>query len=59
MRRAVAVATEALEDGLVNAPLQIKTQVYPTGSPGQVHSDSREVIVEVSPGCPNNCCDEQ
>ncbi|CAM2186160.1 hypothetical protein PSAC2689_60286 [Paraburkholderia sacchari] len=57
MRRAVIVAREALEDGLVNAPLQVKAQVYPVVKSGKTSSDSREVTVEISPGCPNNCCD--
>ncbi|NLP63364.1 OmpA family protein [Paraburkholderia sacchari] len=57
MRRAVIVAREALEDGLVNAPLQVKAQVYPVAKSGKTSSDSREVTVEISPGCPSNCCD--
>ncbi|MBN3814572.1 hypothetical protein [Paraburkholderia sp. Ac-20347] len=59
MRRAVTVAREALEDGLVNAPLQIRVQIYPVAKPGPVDSESREVTVQLSPGCPNNCCDGQ
>jgi ABC-type arginine transport system ATPase subunit len=57
MNRAVAVARDTLADGLVNAPLQLKTQAYPIGKSGSQSSDSRNVTVEISPGCPNNCCD--
>lgn len=59
MNRAVAVAREALEDGLVNAPLQIRTQVYPVRNSNNASAEAREVTVELSPGCPNNCCDGQ
>jgi len=59
MNRAVTVAREALQDGLVNAPLQLKAQVYPTKHSEAASSETREVTVEISPGCPNNCCDGQ
>ncbi|WP_321962851.1 hypothetical protein [Paraburkholderia sp. J7] len=59
MSRAVLVAREALQDGLVNAPLQIKTEIYPVGKSEPASSDYREVTVQISPGCPNNCCDGQ
>jgi hypothetical protein len=55
--RAVAVAKDAIEDGLINAPLQIKTQIYPIGNPDGLSEETREVTIQVSPGCPNNCCD--
>ncbi|CAG9236376.1 conserved hypothetical protein [Paraburkholderia tropica] len=59
MRRAVTVAQEALGDGLVNAPLQIKVQIYPVANTEPIDSESREVTVQLSPGCPDNCCDGQ
>ncbi|WNC93392.1 hypothetical protein RI103_21540 [Paraburkholderia sp. FT54] len=59
MKRAVTVAQDALADGLVSAPLQVKTQIYPVANPGQAGAESREVTVEISPGCPNDCCDGQ
>ncbi|WP_321878837.1 hypothetical protein [Paraburkholderia bannensis] len=59
MNRAVAVARDALADGLVKAPLQLKTQTWPDGKSGSQSSDSREVTVQISPGCPDNCCNDQ
>lgn len=54
--RAVAVLKRALDEGLVDAPMQIKAEVYPSTDPGSTGSDSREVTVQLSPGCPNHCC---
>ncbi|NTX28446.1 hypothetical protein HT746_15115 [Burkholderia pyrrocinia] len=57
MRRAVAVAKDAIGDGLVRAPLQMNTQISPAGSVVETSAETREVIVQISPGCANNCCD--
>ncbi|WP_157664240.1 OmpA family protein, partial [Burkholderia ubonensis] len=57
MRRAVAVTKSIIDDGLVNAPFQMKIQVYPSEGAIESSSETREVTVQVSPGCPNNCCD--
>ncbi|WP_071775220.1 OmpA family protein [Burkholderia ubonensis] len=57
MKRAVAVTKRIIDDGLVNAPFQMKIQVYPSESAIESSSETREVTVQVSPGCPNNCCD--
>ncbi|CAE6855709.1 hypothetical protein R69927_07755 [Paraburkholderia domus] len=57
MKRAVAVTQDALADGLVNAPFQLKTQIYPVESTDIPSAESREVTVQISPGCPHNCCD--
>lgn len=55
-KRASAVAKAVIDDGLINAPLQIKTQIYPVNSTTVSTSETREVTVQVSPGCPDNCC---
>ncbi|WP_175836361.1 OmpA family protein [Burkholderia anthina] len=55
-KRASAVAKVIIDDGLINAPFQIKTQIYPTNSATDSTSETREVTVQVSPGCLNNCC---
>lgn len=59
LKRAVAIAQDVLADGLVSAPLQVRTQIYPAASPHNPGTESREATVEISPGCPNNCCDGQ
>ena len=55
-KRASVVAKAVIDDGLINAPLQIKTQIYPASSTTESTSETREVTVQVSPGCLNNCC---
>ncbi|WP_202754728.1 hypothetical protein [Burkholderia cenocepacia] len=55
-KRASATAKLVVDDGLTNAPLQIKTQIYPASSTTGSTSETREVIVQVSPGCVDNCC---
>ncbi|MBN3749910.1 OmpA family protein [Burkholderia sp. Se-20373] len=55
-KRASATAKVVIDSGLTNAPLQIKTQIYPANSTTDSPSDTREVTVQVSPGCPDNCC---
>ncbi|MDR0245498.1 MAG: OmpA family protein [Burkholderia sp.] len=55
-KRASAVAKVVIDDGLINAPLQIKTQIYPASSAAGSTSETREVTIQVSPGCLDNCC---
>ncbi|WP_175000278.1 OmpA family protein [Burkholderia lata] len=55
-KRASAVAKAVIDDGLINAPFQIKTQIYPADSTTKPTSETREVTVQVSPGCLSNCC---
>ena len=55
-KRASAVAKTVIDDGLINAPFQIKTQIYPAGSTTESTPETREVTVQVSPGCLDNCC---
>jgi outer membrane protein OmpA-like peptidoglycan-associated protein len=55
-KRASAVAKAVIDDGLINAPFQIRTQIYPANSTTESTSETREVTVQVSPGCHNNCC---
>ncbi|WP_423761260.1 hypothetical protein [Burkholderia sp. NLJ2] len=55
-KRASEVAKIIIDDGLINAPFQIKTQIYPTDSTTESTSETREVTVQVSPGCLDNCC---
>ncbi|WP_175857935.1 hypothetical protein [Burkholderia anthina] len=56
-KRASEVAKIAIGNGLINAPFQIQTEIYPASSIAEATSDAREVTVQVSPGCPDNCCD--
>ncbi|WP_164462810.1 MULTISPECIES: OmpA family protein [Burkholderia cepacia complex] len=55
-KRASATAKVVIDDGLINAPLQIKTQIYPANSTTKSTPETREVTVQVSPGCLDNCC---
>lgn len=55
-KRAPTVAKAIIDDGMINAPFQIKTQIYPAINLGESTSETREVTVQVSPGCLNNCC---
>jgi len=55
-KRASVVAKAVIDDGLINAPFQIKTQIYPANSTTEPTPETREVTVQVSPGCLNNCC---
>lgn len=59
MKRAVTIAQDALADGLVGAPLQVKTQLYPVTNPNHVSAENREVTIEISPGCPDDCCESR
>lgn len=54
--RASATAKVVIDDGLINAPFQIKTQIYPANSAAGSTSETREVTIQVSPGCLDNCC---
>ncbi|WP_321789775.1 hypothetical protein [Burkholderia pyrrocinia] len=56
-KRAAAVTKIIIDAGLTNAPFQMKTQISPADSTAESSSETREVTVQVSPGCPNNCCD--
>jgi hypothetical protein len=55
--RAVLVAKVALDSGLVRAPIELKTHVGSFGNPASYGEDARTATVQLSPGCPNNCCD--
>ncbi|WP_321857814.1 hypothetical protein [Burkholderia cenocepacia] len=55
-KRASATAKVVIDNGLINAPLQIKTQIYPTSSAAASTSETREVTIQVSPGCLDDCC---
>lgn len=55
-KRASETAKVVIDNGLTNAPLQIKTQIYPANGTSEPSPDTREVIIQVSPGCPDNCC---
>lgn len=59
LKRAVAIAQDVLADGLVSAPLQVRTQIYPVANSHNLGTESRETTVEISLGCPNDCCDGQ
>ncbi|NIF42268.1 OmpA family protein [Burkholderia sp. Tr-862] len=55
-KRASMVTKAIIDDGLINAPFQIKTQIYPASGTAESTSETREVTVQVSPGCLDNCC---
>ncbi|HDR9584718.1 TPA: OmpA family protein [Burkholderia stabilis] len=55
-KRASEVTKTVIDDGLISAPFQIKTQIYPINSATESTSATREVTVQVSPGCLDNCC---
>ncbi|MCG5075207.1 hypothetical protein [Paraburkholderia tagetis] len=55
--RGVSIAKLALDDGLVKAPIEIKSHVGSIGNPGSYDDESRSVTLQLSPGCPDNCCD--
>lgn len=54
--RAVAVAKKAMDDELVGAPIQIKTQIYPSPNTSDISAEDREVTVQLNPGCAGHCC---
>ncbi|WP_124480826.1 hypothetical protein [Burkholderia stagnalis] len=55
--RAVSLAKLALDDGLVRAPIELKTHVGSLGNPASYGDDARMGVLQLNPGCPNNCCD--
>ncbi|CAI8693808.1 OmpA family protein [Burkholderia pyrrocinia] len=55
-KRASATAKVVIDDGLINAPFQIKTQIYPANHTTESTPETREVTIQVSPGCLDNCC---
>ncbi|WP_143809058.1 hypothetical protein [Paraburkholderia susongensis] len=57
MARAVDVVKTALDDGLVKAPIEIKTNVGSFGNPSSYGETSRTVTLQLTPGCKNNCCE--
>ena len=59
LARAVSTAKLALDDGLVKVPIEIKSHVGSIGNPASYSDDGRSVTLQLSPGCPDNCCDGQ
>lgn len=57
LSRAVSTAKLALDDGLVKAPIEIKAHVGSLGNSASYSDDARTVTLQLSPGCPDNCCD--
>jgi hypothetical protein len=57
LSRAVSTAKLALDDGLVKAPIEIKSHVGSPGNSASYSDDARSVTLQLSPGCPDNCCD--
>lgn len=58
MARAISVVKAALDDGLVKAPIEIKTNVGSFGNPTSYSEAERAVTLQLTPGCRNNCCEE-
>ncbi|CAM2170530.1 OmpA family protein [Paraburkholderia sacchari] len=59
LSRAVSTAKLALDDGLVKAPIEIKSHVGSMGNPASYGDNGRSVTLQLNPGCPDNCCDGQ
>jgi hypothetical protein len=57
LSRAVSTAKLALDDGLVKAPIEIKSHVGSFGNSASYSDEARSVTLQLSPGCPDNCCD--
>ena len=57
MARAIGVVKAALDDGLVKAPIEIKTDVGSFGNPSSYSEAERAATLQLTPGCRNNCCD--
>ncbi|MCC8403194.1 hypothetical protein LJ655_15065 [Paraburkholderia sp. MMS20-SJTN17] len=57
MARAVDVVKAALDNGLVKAPIEIKTNVGSFGNPSSYTEAERTVTLQLTPGCRNNCCE--
>lgn len=55
--RAVSIAKLALDDRLVKAPIEIRSHVRSFGNPASFGDDARIATLQLSPGCPDNCCD--
>ncbi|SAK64148.1 hypothetical protein AWB75_02905 [Caballeronia catudaia] len=57
-RRAVEVAKLALDRGLSIAPIEIKIEVGSVGNPNSYGSEGRSAFIQLSSGCPNDCCEK-
>lgn len=55
-RRAIETAKLALDSGLSAAPIEIKSEVGSMGNPASYESDARSSFLQLSIGCPENCC---
>ena len=59
LSRAAYIAKRAIDARFIKAPIEIKSYVGSMGNPASAGPAARTVAVELSPGCPNNCCDRQ
>ncbi|MBN3786809.1 hypothetical protein [Burkholderia sp. Ac-20353] len=57
--RAISLAKLALDYGLVRAPIELKSHVGSFGNPASYGGDWRTATLQLTPGCPNNCCDSK
>ncbi|WP_250476011.1 hypothetical protein [Caballeronia sp. GAFFF1] len=55
-RRAVNTAKAALDAGLIRAPIEVKSEVGSFGSPSTYLPEENSATLQLSPGCPDNCC---
>lgn len=55
-RRAIETAKLALDLGLSTAPVEIKSEVGSVGNPSSYRSEGRSAFIQLSIGCPENCC---
>jgi hypothetical protein len=57
-RRAIETAKLALDKGLSNAPIEIKTEVGSKGNPSSYGPEGRSAFIQLSVGCPDDCCEK-
>jgi hypothetical protein len=57
--RAVFTAKLALDAGLTQAPLQLKSSVGSFGNPDSFCKDAHSSHFQLSIGCPDNCCSNE
>jgi hypothetical protein len=57
MRRAEAAQTLLTQFGFAKIPYEVRGRIYKPYDPNDPRESGKRVEIELSPGCPNHCCD--
>jgi hypothetical protein len=57
MRRAEAAQTLLTQFGFTKVPYEVRGRIYKPYDPSDPRESGKRVEIELSPGCPNHCCD--